>query len=274
MSSAGEELADGAVLVEVDGPVGRVTINRPRSRNALSPSVVAGLDAAVDAATDARCGVVVVRGAHGTLSAGADLKHLLGVVDEPGALRDYITSIGATVDRLEAAPFVSVCVVDGYALAGGCEIMLACDLAVVSETSAIGDRHLEYGLVPGAGGSVRLTRALPPMLARRLLYTGEMLDGRTAGQLGLVSHVVPAANLDTAVDALVDRLARHGPDALALMRRLHTNARAAEPARAIAAERDALLDHLGSATAREGLSAFAERRNPDFRRTAPAPVAP
>ncbi|MQA79710.1 MAG: enoyl-CoA hydratase/isomerase family protein [Streptosporangiales bacterium] len=274
MSSADEESARGAVLVEIDGSVGRVTINRPEARNALSPSVVAGLDAAIDVALEAGCGVVVLRGVDGTLSAGADLKHLLAVVDEPEALRCYITSIGATLDRLEAAPFVSVCVVDGYAVAGGCEILVACDLAVVSETSTIGDRHLEYGLVPGAGGSVRLTRALPPMQARRLLYTGEMIDGRTAARLGLVSHAVPAADVDATVDALVARLDRHGPDALALMKRLHANARAVEPARAVTEERDALLDHLGSATAREGLAAFAEGRGPDFRPTAPAAVAP
>lgn len=260
MSSAGEH-----VTVTIDGPVARVTIDNAAARNALHPTVVAGLDAAVDTVTAAGCSVAVIRGAGGTLSAGADLKHLRAVLDDPVALREYITAIGAAVDRWEAAPFVSVCVVDGYAVAGGCEIMLACDLAVASDKAAIGDRHLEYGLLPGAGGSVRLTRALPPVLARRLLYTGELVDGRTAAEFGLVSHVVPAADLDAEVDDLVARLARHAPDALAQMKRLHTNARTARPADAIRAEREILLDHLGSATVREGLSAFAERRAPDFR---------
>lgn len=264
MSSAGEN----GVTVEVSGPVARVTIDNVAARNALSPAVVAGLDAAIDTVRDAACSVAVVRGAGGTLSAGADLKHLLAVLDDPAAVRDYIAAIGTTLDRLAGAPFVSLCVVDGYAVAGGCEIMLACDLTVATEDAAIGDRHLEYGLVPGAGGSVRLTRALPPALARRLLYSGEIVDGRTAFRFGLVSHVVPAEDLEPTVDALVARLVRHAPDALALMKRLHTNAGTADPAEAIPAEREALLDHLGSATVREGLSAFAQRREPDFRHTA------
>lgn len=252
------------VVFDLDGAVGRIVIDDESSRNALSPAVVDGLDAAIDAATGAGCTAVVVRGAGGTLSSGADLKYLRKVLGDESALRAYITSIGATLDRLEAAPFVSVCVVDGYAVAGGCEIMLACDLSVVSERARIGDRHLEYGLLPGAGGSVRLTRAVAPAVARRLLYTGEIVDGRTAERLGLVSQAVPADELEDAVDRLVARLARHGADALEGMKRLHRNAVVAEPARAIAEEREALLAHLRGATAREGLAAFAERRTPNF----------
>lgn len=254
----------GDVVFDVDGAVGRIVIDDESTRNALSPAVIGGLGAAIDAATGAGCTAVVVRGAGGTLSSGADLKYLRKVLGDEPALRAYITSIGATLDRLEAAPFVSICVVDGYAVAGGCEIMLACDLSVVSERARIGDRHLEYGLLPGAGGSVRLTRAVAPAIARRLLYTGEIVDGRTAERLGLVSQAVPADELEDAVDRLVARLARHGADALAGMKRLHRNAALAEPARAIAEEREALLAHLGGATAREGLAAFAERRTPNF----------
>lgn len=258
----------GDVVFDVDDAVGRMVIDHESSRNALSPAVITGLDAAIDAAIEARCAAVVIRGAGGTLSAGADLKFLRKVLDEQSALRDYITSIGQTLDRLEAAPFVSICVVDGYAVAGGCEIMLACDLSVVSEQAKIGDRHLEYGLLPGAGGSVRLTRAVAPAIARRLLYTGEIIDGRTAERFGLVSQAVPAEELEDAVDRLVARLARHGADALIGMKRLHRNAVMADPAQAIVEERESLLAHLGGASAREGLAAFAERRAPDF--TSPA----
>ncbi|HEX3790808.1 MAG TPA: enoyl-CoA hydratase-related protein [Pseudonocardiaceae bacterium] len=254
----------GGVTVRISGPVARVVLDNEAARNALSPAVLAGLNAAVDAATDAGCSTFVLRGAGGTLSAGADLKFLLGTLDDEPALRRYITSIGECLDRLESAPFVSVCVIDGYALAGGCEIMLACDLSVASEQAQIGDRHLEYGLLPGAGGSVRLSHAVAPAVARRLLYTGEIIDGRAAADCGLVSQAVPAAELDETVQRLVARLARHGVDALQQMKRLHRNALVVEPARAIADERETLLRHLGGATAREGLAAFAERRAPDF----------
>jgi enoyl-CoA hydratase/carnithine racemase len=159
------------VVFEVGGAVARVLIDRAKALNALSPAVLDGLRAAIDTATHADCSVLVLRGAGGTLSAGADLKYLETLLGDEAAVEGYLVEIGAMVDALEAAPLVTIAVVEGYALAGGCEILLACDLAVVAEDARIGDRHLEYGLLPGAGASVRLPRALPAALARRLLYT-------------------------------------------------------------------------------------------------------
>ena len=257
------------VRVEVDGAVARVTIDRPAAMNALSPAVLAGLRAAFATATDRRCSVLVLRGAGGTLSAGADLKHLETLLGDSAtdttAVEAYLVEIGAMVDALEAGPFVSVAVVEGYALAGGCEILLGCDLAVVAEGARIGDRHLEYGLLPGAGGSVRLPRALPAALARRLLYTGEMIDGRTAHGWGLASHVAPAAELERTLDELLARLSRHSPSALAGMKRLYRASAAGTVADALVAERATLVGHLrGSPAAAEGLAAFRAGRAPDF----------
>lgn len=242
----------------------RVLIDRAAARNALNPDVLGGLDAAVDTALEARCGVFVLRGAGGTLSAGADLAHLRTLLRDEAAMTGYITSIGAVLDRIEAAPFVSVAVVNGYALAGGLEILLTCDLAVAAEDARIGDRHLGYGLLPGAGSSVRLPRVLPGPQARRLLYTGEVIDGATAAAWGLVSHSFPADRLDGAVDALVARLARHSPAALVGMKAMYRAGRETPAAEALAAERAALITHLGSPTVAEGLAAFVERRPPDF----------
>lgn len=266
--SAGGTSID-TVRVEIDDVVARVTIDRPSAQNALSPPVIDGLNAAVDAALDRRCAVFVLRGAGGSLSAGADLPFLQSLLGDPVAVDSYVASIGAVLDRIETAPFVSVAVVGGYALAGGCEILLACDLGVVAHGAKIGDRHLEYGLLPGAGGSVRLPRAVPGPVARRLLYTGEIVDGATAAAWGLVSHVAPDAELETTVDTLVARLSRHSPEALAGMKRLYRQA-TAEPGipidEALGAERAVLVGHVtGSAAAAEGLAAFRERRPPRFR---------
>jgi enoyl-CoA hydratase/carnithine racemase len=255
----------GDVVIDVDGAVARALIDRPAAKNALSPAVLDGLGAAVDTATAAGCSVFVVSGAGGTLSAGADLPHLETLLGDQGALTAYIASIGAVLDRIEAAPFVSVAVVGEYALAGGCEILLACDLAVVAEEARIGDRHLEYGLLPGAGGSVRLPRAVPAAQARRLLFTAEMIDGATAARWGLASHAAPAAELDAAVEALVARLARHSGEALAGMKRMYRDSSALPPGQALAAERAALVEHLMTApAAAEGLAAFRAGRAPDF----------
>jgi enoyl-CoA hydratase len=253
------------VIAEVDGAVARVLIDRAEALNALSPAVLDGLRAAVDAAIQAGCSVLVLRGSGGTLSAGADLKYLETLLGDEVALDRYLVEIGAMVDELEAAPLVTIAVVEGYALAGGCEILLACDLAVVAEDAMIGDRHLEYGLLPGAGGSVRLPRALPAALARRLLYTAEMIDGRIAFEWGLASHVAPAAELDTVLEELVARLARHSRSALAGMKRLYRASRDTPVADALVAERAVLVEHLrNSPAAAEGLAAFRARRAPDF----------
>jgi len=267
MSGADLAPGTGPVACVIEGGAARVTIDRPGARNALSPEVVAGLDRALTAAAGAGCAVLVIRGAGGTLSAGADLKYLRSVLADQAATREYITAIGAMVNRIAAASFVTVAVVEEYALAGGCEIMLACDLAVVSERASIGDRHLNYGLLPGAGGSVRLARALPPALARRLLLTGEMIDGATAGRIGLVSHAVPAGQVDAELDALVRRLTGLSRDALVKMKQLYAAAVTIDQAQALEQERETLLRHLAKdADAAEGLAAFAERRAPDWSR--------
>lgn len=253
------------VLVEAQGPVVTATIDRPAARNALSPPVLDGLHAAVDAAHDAAA--LVVRGTGGTLSAGADLRHVRSLHGDAAAMDAYLVAIGAVLDRIEAAPCVTVAVVGpgGYALAGGCELLLACDLTVAAADAWFGDRHLEYGLLPGAGGSVRLPRALPAALARRLLYTGEMIDGTTAHAWGLVSHVCPPTELDATVDALTDRLARHSPAALRAQKALYGATRPVADPAALAAERAVAVAHLaGSAATREGLDAFVTGRAPDF----------
>lgn len=254
------------VHVRLDGPVAHVTIERPEARNALSPEVLVGLRAALHHAEETGSRIVVLRGRGGTLSAGADLHHVRRLLEraDPGDLEAYLVEVGAVCDRLESGPFVSVAVVGGYALAGGCELLLACDLAVVSDDARLGDRHLEHGLLPGAGGSVRLPRALPAPLARRLLYTGEMIDGATAGRWGLVSHTARPDELEGVVANLLTRLGRHGPDALARMKQMYRAAAPAAPPDLLAAERAALADHLTtSPTVTNGLAAFARRsQNP------------
>ena len=252
------------VVLRDDGAA-EITLTRERALNALSPDLLVGLHAAIDEVTAAGCPVAVVRGRGPALSAGADLPHLLGILDDPDAVRAYIASIGAALDALEAAPFVSLCVVDGYGVAGGCELMLACDLVVVSSAAQLGDRHMEYGLLPGAGGSVRLPRALPAALARRLLYTGEIIDGDTAAAWGLVGWSVPPAELEGTVGKIVARLLRHSPTALRTVKRLEAQGRELPRRAALDNELDVAVAYIGGhPDAREGLTAFREKRPPRF----------
>jgi enoyl-CoA hydratase len=249
MSPGGERVGD-VVLVE-DGGVLRATIDRPEARNAISPSVIEGLEAAVRRARDGGAQVLVLRGAAGTFCAGADLEWVLSTIDQPGALEDggaFASGIRRLNDvflGLEAAAFAAVAVVEGFALAGGCELLLACDVVVAAENARLGDRHLELGLLPGAGGSVRLHKALTPARSRWLLLSGEMIFGREAAEWGLVTRAVPAEQLDEVAEAMIARLASRSGDAIAGMKAMIGAGRDIPVPEGIAAEQRVFLEHMG-----------------------------
>lgn len=250
----------GDVVLQRDGPVLRATIDRPEARNAISGGVVDGLEAAVERATAEAVTVLVLRGAGGTFCAGADLGVVLAGLDDFDSFRRYIVRLADVLDAVEAAPFVSVAVVEGFALAGGCEIVLACDVAVAADDARIGDRHLELGLLPGAGGSVRLTKALSPARSRWLLLSGEMLSGRQAAEWGLVSRAVPPADLDATAEAMVARLASRSADALTGAKRMAAAVRDAPVAEGMERERKLFFEHMTTSPAvRDALTRFVHK---------------
>ena len=245
------ERVGDVVLVE-DGPVVRATIDRPDARNAINPAVVEGLAAAVARARTSGARVLVLRGAAGTFCAGADLGFVLSTIDQPGALAAdgpfgaLIGDLNDVLLELENAPFASMAVVDGFALAGGCEILLACDVVVADEAARLGDRHLELGLLPGGGGSVRLHKALTPARSRWLLLSGEMISGREAAEWGLVTRAVPADRLDETTEAMVARLASRSADAISGMKEMIAAVRDVPVPEGVSAERRIFLDHMAN----------------------------
>ncbi|MGH8990665.1 MAG: enoyl-CoA hydratase/isomerase family protein [Acidimicrobiia bacterium] len=263
-AAEGERIGD--VIVSVDGPVLRATIDRPKARNAINEAVLDGLEGALDAAEATNAKVVVLSGGGGTFCAGADLKLVGQLVADRKLMSDYVTRLANVADRLESGPFVSLAVVKGFALAGGCELLLACDLALASIGARIGDRHVEFGLAPGAGGSVRLLRALPKAQARYLLLTGEVITGDQAAEWGLVSRALTPSALDGAVEAAIARLAGRSGDSLRAVKRMCAAAGADRPVdEAILAEREIFLDLMEtSPDVHEGLAAFGEGRTPRF----------
>jgi len=246
--AAGDRVGD-VVLVE-DGPVLRATIDRPEARNAISPSVIEGLEAAVRRARETGARVLVLRGAGGTFCAGADLGFVLSTIDQPGGLEldgafgSVIRRLNAVLLEMEAAPFATLAVVDGFALAGGCELLMACDVVVADEKARIGDRHLELGLLPGGGGSVRLHRALTPARSRWLLLSGEMISGQEAADWGLVTRAVPHDRLDEVAEAMIARLASRSADALAGAKEMVAAVRDIPVPDGIEAERRIFVDHM------------------------------
>jgi enoyl-CoA hydratase/carnithine racemase len=260
-------MGDGTVEIREGDRSIVATISRPSVRNCIDEQVLDGLERALDLAEQNRVRALVLRGSGGHFSAGMDLALVRSLLDDPAAFGRLIGRLVAIANRLESGPFASVAVVEGFALAGGCELLLACDISIASTTARIGDCHLESGLVPGAGGAVRIPRSLTAARSNLLLLTGQTIDGRTAAEWGLVSRCVEPADLDAAVDDLVERLATRSGDAIRTVKELAIHSRGADVGAPEAArfEFERFLDHVKNcADAREGIAAFVEKRKPVF----------
>jgi enoyl-CoA hydratase len=180
------------VLSERDGPVGVVTINRPRQLNALSSGVLAELvDALAGHDADDEVRAIVLTGGTEVFAAGADLKEF----SSQSAVSMLSGGRVALFDRVRLISKPIIAAVSGYALGGGCELAMLCDMIVASETARFGQPEIKVGLMPGAGGTQRLARTIGKAKAMELVLTGDPIDAATAERLGLVNKVVPAADV-------------------------------------------------------------------------------
>jgi len=257
-------VSDGAtpdvVLTEVDGPVAVVTINRPAARNAVNEAVAAGLAGALDeldAREDIR--VIVLTGAGGTFCAGMDLKGFMAGENPMAGGRGF----AGIVERPPARPVIAA--VEGYALAGGFEIVLSCDLIVASEDAMFGLPEVTRGLVAAAGGLLRLQHRIPYHLAMEIVLTGERVPAAQLQQAGLVNRLVPAGHALAAARELAGQVSRNAPLALAASKQIMVES-ATWPAAEAFARQGAISGRVfGSADAMEGAVAFAEKRPPVWR---------
>lgn len=202
--------AEPVVLYEVCEMVAHITINRTKSMNALSPAVLDGLGSGLDrAAADESVKAIVIRGAGGkAFSAGVDLKHFHdnGVIGDVGAHLLFNAKLRDTFIKVEKTPLPVIAVVQGYALAGGLELLLACDFLICSHKSQIGDQHSNYGLMAGGGGTQRLPRRIGAQRALDLLYTGRRMDGHEAVRTGLALSTYSDDELDAGVESFLAML--------------------------------------------------------------------
>jgi enoyl-CoA hydratase len=249
------------VELERSGPALWAKLNRPEALNGLTVGIAEGLDAAVDAAEDPEVRALVITGVGRAFCAGADLKVVRA---GEGDHMTFLRRMGAAFDRLEALPKPVIAAVNGIAVAGGLELLLCCDLVIASESARIGDAHANYGLLPGAGSSVRLAQRIGVTRAKHLLFTGAMLPARDLEAAGLINDVVPDDELRPAIDRLVETLATKSPLGLARMKRLAADALEVPTPVALRAELAASELHLTSYDMHEGLAAFAEKRAPRF----------
>ena len=245
--------------------VQQLTFNRPDKLNALSTPLMAEFDAALDAAaSDRQVRVVVLRGAGGrAFVAGADIAEYQG--DKRAEFAAYQMNSRRVFDKLERLPKPVICAIDGFALGGGFEIALCCDILIVSENAQLGLPEGRLGLSPGGGGTQRLVRAVGKYAASDLMLAGWRMSGERAYALGLAAEVVPSDGMDDAVLKRARACLNLAPLAQAEMKRLMREGFDAPLEAAKSYEQEVLFRLYSTGDGQEGIDAFLEKRDPVFR---------
>ncbi|MFI5956038.1 crotonase/enoyl-CoA hydratase family protein [Cryptosporangium sp. NPDC051539] len=249
-------MSDEVLVDHADG-VAVITINRPAARNAVNGAVSAGVSAALDE-LDERDDLTIgiITGAGGTFCAGMDLKAFVAGENPNDEKRGF----GGITMAPPHKPVIAA--VEGWALAGGCEIALACDLIVAAEDAKFGIPEVKRGLVAAAGGLVRLPRRIPAAVAMELALTGDPLPAVDAYRLGLVNQLTTPGGALEAARALGARIAANGPLAVAATKQIIVQSQDWTEAELWAKQGPLVAPVLGSADAQEGSRAFAEKRAP------------
>ena len=252
----------GNILVERRGRVGLVTLNRPEALNALDRTTLEELVAAVSAMdADPGVGAVVITGSGKAFAAGADIKEMA----DKGYLEMYDADWFRGWEDLTRLRIPLIAAVSGFALGGGCELAMMCDFIIAGDNAKFGQPEINLGVVPGMGGSQRLTRAVGKAKAMDMILTGRFIDAAEAERSGLVARVVPAA--DTVEEALkaADVIASKSKPAAMLAKEAVNAAFETGLAQGVLFERRLFHSLFASEDQKEGMAAFAEKRQPEFR---------
>jgi len=257
-------MAYETLTLTFDGPVATLTIARPQVLNALDAQVLDELAAAlgeVAANPDARALVVTGAGAKAFV-AGADIAAMSTMT--PAEAEAFSRKGQAVFDAIEALPVPVVAAVNGFALGGGCELVLACDIVYAAENAVFGQPEVKLGIVPGFGGTARLVRVVGRNTAMEWILAGTNFPAQEAMRVGLVQKVLPAEELMPAATELARTLAKRGPLAVRAARDLVRGAQDRSLAEALDAEARTFAGLMAGHDAKEGMKAFLERRAPDF----------
>ncbi len=253
------------IRTEISQHVGILTLDRPQQFNSLSLAMHQQLVAALDALEQdpaVRCLMIQAEGKH--FCTGADLHEVTGLRASAQALEHFLATGLASFRRLEQSRLPVVAAVQGLALAGGLELVLACDIAFAGESARLGDQHAQFGLVPGWGGSQRLPRLIGRRRALELMLSARWLDAAEALSFGLVNRVVPNAELREHTFAYCRELAARSKPGLGLMKQLVDRGLDLPLDEALALELALAAPALQSNDVSEGLAAFMEKRAPRF----------
>lgn len=247
------------VVLEKKPPIAKITLNRPEALNALGPTLLSELGQALkDVEQDPQIKVLVLTGSGRAFCAGADLKFMAGADQKD--LYDYIQGFDELLFRLESLDKPVIAAVNGYALAGGLELTLCCDLVVASEQAVFGDEHINRSLMPGGGSTIRLPRVIGLRRAKELLYTGDRWDAKRALEAGLVNAVVPPEKLEEAAMDLAKKIASKSGFALRLIKQAVNQSMDSHRETLQTLERAAFNLVMRSQEAQESLRAFLSKK--------------
>lgn len=263
--SGSDPVSTAPVRVTVEGSTGIIELNRADKYNCLSLEVFAHIGAALDQfgnLPDLRAMLVCSAGKH--FCTGADLDEFSAVRASTESLRQFAATGHGVLRRLEQQPLPVVVAVQGLCLAGGLELILACDICFAASGARFGDQHAQYGLVPGWGGSQRLPRAVGRRRALDLLFSARWIAAEEALSWGLVNQVVPDDALRAAALAYCQTIGTRSRDGMAAMKKLVDQGLDQTLEAGLALEREVTALALRTDDVSEGLAAFRERRAPDF----------
>lgn len=252
------------ILFRVEEGVAIATFNRPKALNALNSATIAELGLLLDAVgVDRSLRALVLTGAgEKAFVAGADIAEMSAL--SPLEARRFAEKGERTLARLEALAIPTIAAVNGFALGGGCELAMACDLVYASERARFGQPEVNLGLIPAFGGTQRLARRVGPARALEIILTGEMIDAAKAKEIGLALEVLPGEELLPHALQIARKIASRAPAAVALAKRTLHAGLAVDAAIAGELERQAFALLFGTEDTREGLRAFVEKRPASF----------
>jgi enoyl-CoA hydratase len=250
------------ILVETKGRVGIIRLNRPQALNALNVALKAELSQAIDVfEADDKIGCLLITGNDKAFAAGADIKEMA----DKTFIEAYLGNFAGTWDRAAKARKPIVAAVAGFALGGGCELAMHCDLIIAADNAKFGQPEIKLGVIPGIGGTQRLTRAVGKAKAMEMILTGRMMDAAEAETCGLVARVVPAANLMEEAMKVAETIAAMSLPSLMAAKESVNRAFEVGLAEGVLFERRVFHSLFATEDQKEGMKAFIEKRKPAWK---------
>jgi len=255
-------MAYETILVESRDGVGLITLNRPKALNALSSELIAEVSQALDGfEADEKIGAIVITGSEKAFAAGADIKEMSSMTYMDAYLNDFITPW----DRVAQTRKPVIAAVAGYALGGGCELAMMCDFILAADTAKFGQPEITLGVMPGAGGSQRLTRFVGKSKAMEMCLTGRMMDAEEAERSGLVSRIVPADELIEEAMKVAKKIASFSLPIVMMTKESVNRSYETTLNEGLRFERRLFHSMFATEDQKEGMAAFVDKRKAQFK---------